>query len=109
MRRILFFIVLLLTAATGARAESVTFYPAEVYEFYPLNTTFTTEEQGVWLTSQLGQWHGSEEPCFYLNLITSETRLFPMIVEAPEGYALTSVVLQTSTGLYGTPGGVWSN
>jgi hypothetical protein len=71
MRRILFFIVLLLTAATGARAESVTFYPAEVYEFYPLNTTFTTEKQGVWLTSQLGQWHGSEEPCFYLNLITS--------------------------------------
>ena len=109
MRRILFFIVLLLTAATGARAESVTFYPAEVYEFYPLNTTFTTEKQGVWLTSQLGQWHGSEEPCFYLNLITSETRLFPMIVEAPEGYALTSVVLQTSTGLYGTPGGIWSN
>ena len=109
MRRILFFIVLLLTAATGVRAESVTFYPAEVYEFYPLNTTFTTEKQGVWLTSQLGQWHGSEEPCFYLNLITSETRLFPMIVEAPEGYALTSVVLQTSTGLYGTPGGVWSN
>ena len=109
MRRILFFIVLLLTAATGVRAESVTFYPAEVYEFYPLNTTFTTEKQGVWLTSQLGQWHGSEEPCFYLNLITSETRLFPMIVEAPEGYALTSVVLQTSTGLYGTPGGVWSD
>ena len=90
---------LLLAAATGARAQtqSVTFTPQDVfgYNLYGLAIKGEIEMQ-IWR----GEYYGYTGEVY---LYAGQYGNYPLVVEASAGYAITSVVLQTSTHDVGTP------